>query len=565
MRHRLVEIYPMNVILFLLTFVLSALYASETNPNQIVYLMHAGDTAKAFQAYEEHYAASGCHDFELIERLGLILLDQGLHAKDPESRLLALYGAGISLNEKALYIIEEALEGNEPELQLAALNLIDRIRNDRIDQLLYRAMASDQLLIRFEAAMQLASKRDPKAVGQIESLMMKVPEQLWPLFPQLFALIDNREAKKVLRRMLMHSQESIRIAAILSIASQAHDDFLPTLRRMAAQHGAGQQEASAAALGILRDDESILRLQTLSKSQNPHIRLASLKALYQLGKDEVREEVEKLAKMKNLFAIHLLGEMRGSEPTLASLLNNGDLPIRLNAAMSLLELHDPRCTPMLAAVLLKDRRDIALTHSASPGRSLQAWRIIPSATQNLENNPLILELSLNLRESLVLKAVDLPEKEFLALADLLLDQQQNDLIPVLIQTLENHPTPASIALLKKYQQKAGAPLVRNYCNLALYRLKQPGPYAEHLRTWVFQQKSTDLIRFRPLVNWSFREDSHSSFDLTPEETSRLLLDAFQSFVATQDDKGIDTLISLIQSGNPKNKYALIGLLMRAIQ
>ncbi|MBA3816218.1 MAG: HEAT repeat domain-containing protein, partial [Parachlamydiaceae bacterium] len=87
----------------------------------------------------------------------------------------------------------------------------------------------------------------------------------------------------------------------------------------------------------------------------------------------------------------------------------------------------------------------------------------------------------------------------------------------------------------------------------------------NLRTWVTQQQNIDLIRFRPVVPWNLRNESDTSFNLTPQETSRLLIDAFEAFVSTQDDKGIEMLISVIQNGNPKNKYALIGLLMRAIQ
>ena len=111
----------------------------------------------------------------------------------------------------------------------------------------------------------------------------------------------------------------------------------------------------------------------------------------------------------------------------------------------------------------------------------------------------------------------------------------------------------------------GAPLIRNYCNLTLYRLKEPGPYGDNLKTFVQAQTKEDNITFRPLVPIDVRKKNEAHLELNAKETSRLLLDAFESFVATQDDRGIDILISLIQSGNQKNKYALIGLLMRAIQ
>jgi len=161
--------------------------------------------------------------------------------------------------------------------------------------------------------------------------------------------------------------------------------------------------------------------------------------------------------------------------------------------------------------------------------------------------------------------VNIPEEVFLKIADVIFETQQNELIPALIAIMENHPTPKTIELLKKHQQKAGAPLVRNYCNLSLYRLKQEGPYGDNLIAWVSQQQNVDLIRFRPLLSVQERETNSFQYELTPQETSRLLVEAFETFASTQDDKAIDLLISVIQQGNAKNKYALIGLLMRAIQ
>lgn len=534
-------------------------------PNHIQYLMHTGNTEQALKAYQNYRVKNGAHDFELIERIGLILLDQGFRSQDPETQLLTLFGAGISMNEKALYILEEGLTSGEPQLELISLNFLSAFHNDRADQSLHRAMSSEILLIRLEAAFQLAGKKDPKAVGLIEGLMAKVPQEIWPVFPQLFSINGTPEAKKILRKLLTHPNEEIRVATIISIAEDSHDDLLPAIRRLASHHEIIQQEAAAAALGVLHDETAAQRLLQLTRSPNMHVRLAAMKSLYQLGRHEMRMEVEKLAQKEELFAITLLGEMPGSENTLESLIKSNNPQVQLNAAMALLELRDPRCLTILIPVIVKDARDYGLFRATSPGKSLSAWKVIPSAKQNFEDNPVALEMSLNLREAALTKSIELPEKEFLPIANAILELQQNDLIPVLIEILENHPTPAIIELLKRHQQKAGAPLVRNYCNLALYRMKQPGPYADNLREWVTQQRNIDLIQFRPMLPWDMREKGSGSFSLTPQETSRLLVEAFESFVSTQDDKGIDMLISVIQNGNSKNKYALIGLLMRAIQ
>lgn len=539
---------------------------TSTSPsNHILFLMHTGDTAKALQAYKEYTEQNGSPDFELIERIGLIILDQGFRTRDPETLLLTMFGAGISLNEKALYILEEGLTSNQPELQLIALNFLSKYRNDHADEVIHKAMASNYLIVRLEAAFSMARRKDPKATAQTEALMAKVDEEMWSVFPQIYAANGDVQSIKILRRMLAHSNEEIRIEAIMGVAKNGRDDLLPVIRRLATHHEPAQQEACAAALGILRDESSSSKLEQLSRSSNTTIKLAAFKALYSLGRKEMRQEVEAMAKNNDLFAIALLGSMPGSEEVLASLLKNSPPQVMANAAIALLELGDPRSLPLIAEMLMKDARDLSLINVSSPGKSLSAWKIVPSSLQNFKDNPMALEVSLHAREALLMLSIDLPEKHLIMLANAIFDTQQNDLIPTLVEVLENHPTPEVITLLKKQQQKAGAPLIRNYCNLALYKLKEVGPYADNLRIWVTQQQNIDLIRFRPIVPLNLRNEAETSFNLTPQETSRLLVDAFEAFVSTQDDKGIEMLISVIQSGNPKNKYALIGLLMRAIQ
>lgn len=545
----------------------NALSTPNHQTNHILFLMHTGNTAEALEAYKTYSAEIGAHDFDLLEQIGLILLDQGFRTRDSETQVLTLFGAGISANEKALYIVEDAVTAREnPQLELIALHFLARTHNDRADQILLRAMASDFLLIRLEALLELASKKDARAIRQIEALMAKVPEMLWPIFPQIYALLDTPEAKKGLRKLLAHPDEAVRVAAINSIADHDHDDFLPSIKRLASQNEPTQQEACAAAFGTFRDESSYNRLLEFSKSSHPFVRLSALKALYDLGHQEVRAEIEARAKQQDLFAINLLGKIKGSEQTLAALTRTPHLLVSMNAALSLLELGDSRCVPFIIELLLNDVRDYGVLKCYSPAKSLEAWKIIPSARQNFADDAESQELSLMMREAIIAKAVELPEKEFLYLAAMILEKQHNELIPILISALQSHPTPAVIALLKKYQQQAGAPLVRNYCNLALYTLKQPGPYGDNLRKWVSLQQNIDLIQFRPLMSIE-QQTNHPSLSaqLTAKETSRLLIEAFEAFVSTQDDKGIDLLISIIQTGNPKNKFALIGLLMRAIQ
>ncbi len=195
-----------------------------------------------------------------------------------------------------------------------------------------------------------------------------------------------------------------------------------------------------------------------------------------------------------------------------------------------------------------------------------AWKVIPSAAQQKMQNPFdLMALSLSVREMLLRGALELPEESFLSLAEEIFDSRQSDLVPLLVELLENLSTPAALDLLKQKSQTSGAPLIRAYCNLGLFRLKENGPYEALVKEWIHKQKSEEMIRFRPVVARSNYRMPESSFELTLEESSRLLIDSLQALADRHEEISIDMLLSLLKEGNPKNRYILAGLLLHAIQ
>jgi HEAT repeat protein len=536
------------------------LFSQETfSKNQILYSMHTGDLQNAFELYRAHQKELGHHDLELIQQIGLTLLDQGYRSKDSEIQILTLFGAGISQQEKALYILEEGAKSQNPQMQLISLNYLAKSHHDRAEEALQRALNSDSLLIRLEALLFLAEMHHPRATTHAESLMCKLPTQLLPLFPQIFAAIGNEAAIKALRKLLAHPKEEVRLAAILAVAKFERDDLLPQIRTLATHSEAAQLECCAVALGVLGDESSFQRLETLARHPLSSLRLAAAQALYRLGKKEWQKAIEKEAAEGNIFALAMLGEMSGSEELLARLVKSQQLQIRIQAALSLLELSDARSLPTLTEILIHDSRDLAFEKISTHGSGLTAWRAIPSAKHNLDDSSI--ELSLALREEVLRKSVDLPEKNFLQIAEALFEIHQNDLIPTLVELLDTLQTEKAKSLLKKYSQKAGAPLCRHFCNLALFKMKEEGPYEELLHHFVVHSQDLELIRFRPSVTLE-RRDYVAGSPLTPEEKSRLLIAAFETFTRAQSDKGIDALLEAMQNGHAKNRYALAGLLIR---
>jgi len=532
--------------------------------SRILYLLKTGKESLALELYQDYYKLKKRHDSILLEQIATLLIEQGFNSDTAESQVLSIYGAGISNNEKMLDILKTGISAKQPEVQLICLNFLSSFHHDDADRALKQAMNSDYLLIRLEAGFHLAEQKSPAIASQIESLMHKVDEALLPLFPQFFALIGTHDAIKTLSRLLNHRLEKVRVQAIISAANHNRDDLSPIIRKLASQISVLQQEAACYAFGIMKDETSIPRLETLALSNSENVRLSSLLALYRLGQKKRQNEIEAYAKNLNLFAIYMLSEMEGVEPLLISLSRHEDLNVRVNATIALLKVKNSQATPCLMEILIRDSRDLAFLETHSMGSSLKCWKSTPSASQNFKDNEILHEISLSMREEILSRAQELPEKEFLNIAKTLFETHQNELIPKLVSLVERLQTKESIELLKIYSQKAGAPLIRNYCNLALFRLKEQGSYRENLEAFVLKEYKTDLIQFRQFLPFEMRLRS-SEYQLTPRDTSRLLVEIFEALTLRQDEQGINTLLYVIQYGNSKNKYALAGLLMHAVR
>lgn len=531
-------------------------------PPHIFYLIHTNKIDQALEHYQDYLHRHGRHDTEFLQQLGLSVLEQGAKSRDAETLLMTLFGAGIAMNEKTLDILMRGVDAPNPQLQLVALQFLARCHHDEADSCLLTALKSNYLLVRLEGAKQIALKKHPQATHLIESLMGKVDAELLPLFPQLFAAIGTTDAITILKRLLAHTSQDVRIEAVLSSAKAGRDDLLPKIKILAMQSSSPQQEACAMAFGLLKDETSIALLQRFSQSHMPQVRLAALQALYSLGRSETLTEMVSLAFNGDLFAVAALGDIPGTQDALARLAQSPNAQVSLNAALGLLNQQDPRCQPFLNAILIRDSRDLAFTKVASQGKGLFYWKTMPSARQNYEDFSIDLELSQSFRESVLMQVADLPEECFYSAIAAIFDRQQNDLVPTAIALLEESHTEKALSMLKSYQQRAGAPLIRNYCNLALYRLQEEGPYHENLRRWIETQTDAPLIQLRPYIPWEV-DGSLANGQITPHEASRLLVETFESFAQQQDDGGINALLNAVRSGNSKNKYALAGLLMRA--
>ncbi len=553
--------------ILILTMAATLLFAGEEttfNKFQIAYLMQTHEVEKSLNLYDQYRQYLGKNDFEMLEQMAHILLEEGARSEDQEKQLMSIYGSGVASVSSSLDVLEAGIKSSHPETQLAAIQFLGRLQDDRSDELLIKAMSSNFFFARMEAALQLAGRKHPNCVGQIEALMYRIPPEFRFFFPQFFALIGTSDAITILRQLIEDGHSATRVEAISCAARLGRDDLLPIIRASITHTNIAEQEASAFALGIFKDSKSIHKLKKLKKSNSESVRLAAYRSLYALGDLEVKEEILAMAKERHLFAIAAAAEIPEAKELLATLAKDPVEQVRLNAAMSLLKLRDGRCLKPLIEILIRDGRDLGFAPQVSLGKSHLAWKVVPSAKQQQQTGFDIASVSIQLKEQLLKEALELPEQEFLFLAKRIFDSRQNELIPLLTMLLENLQTAKATALLKEGAMLSGAPLIRGYCNLVLFRMKKEGPYKQQLMDWVSQNKKSDMIRFRPIVQIDQRL-SDSPLELTPEDSSKLLIDAYQALADRHDEIGINFLLDSIKEGNPKNRYVLAGLLLRALQ
>lgn len=532
---------------------------------QIIYLAQSKHYQKAIALYHQYADQIGKQDFGVLEHLAKAILENGARSDNEQTQLLSIFSCSLAGLESPYDILQAGILSRNMQTQLASLQFMARMQDDQIDSLLNKAMASDFLYTRLEAAYILSARKSRASVGLIEALMHKLPPQMSYFFPELFAMIGTSEAMNILRHLMDSPFQPTRIEAILSAARHSRDDLLPIIRSCATHSNAAEQEACATALGYLRDSASLKRLKKMTRSSSENVQLAALRSLYFLGEESAKEPIFQKGREKNPYAITILGDIPDSETILLPLLEDTDLSIRFNAALSLLKRKDPRSVPYIKEFLIRDSRDLGFQPHSSIGTSLKTWKVISSALQHAKQSSYdVLALTTSVREGILKDCLELPEASFLKIAQLVIDAKQNELIPALVSLLENQKSKDGIALLKRKSQTAGAPLIRAYCNLALVRLKEPGPYEKLLEQWIVSRQNQELVQFRPSLPWATRL-AESHFELTPEESSSLLIESYQVLANKHDEKSIAFLLRALQDGDNKNTPILAGILLKALQ
>ncbi len=543
------------------------LFAEGKDYRQISYLISTEQHEKALESYLSIYMEKGKHDFDILEQLGTTIIEKGAASKDPEDQLLSLFGMEIAGPVVGNHLLYSFVKSGNPMVQATALHLTSQMFDDETENILLTALSSPFFMIRMEALFYLAARRSPKTYEQIQSIQSLVPPFFHPFFADFYALDRSENSIVELRKMVMSPREEMRLNAILAILKYGMEDLKGALIPILSQKNPIELETVSYTMGAMRDLSSAEDLKRLLSSPQTEVRLASLYALVRLGYTDYIPEIEQYVKEKNLFAISILSDLRAGEEVLIPLLQEADVTLRLNAVLALLRQRNPIVMPYLLDLFDIHHGSTCIAPLYSPGRTMVYWQLLPlKSISDPTSKKNLVAFTERFLENLLIDSLELGEKPFVQLSSALFAKREDWIIPRLVRLLENLRTPLAIDLLKEKSELLGAPLIRAYATLALFRIGEDAVSRETLIKWLLTDQKTELIRFRPMMEEQLSVSyDKSPYQLTPEEASGFLVEALEALSQKREEKNIAYLLTMMKDGHPKNRFALAGLLLRSIR
>jgi HEAT repeat protein len=530
---------------------------NSPQPSKALLLAQRGQITQALEL-----ANKPPFNYEELRHLSTLILQQGSLSSDPLIQLLTLYGTNISGRTDLWTIYERGIKSPYPQIQLNTVFALGRIPERYATILLEKALMSNFYGVRLEAALCLSRSQEYGMYDKIESLMYKIPKNWLPFFPQIYANLEDPKSLQALKRLISSMDSEVLTEIILSVGEQKLYDLLPDLHFLATHHQPATKEACLWAFDQFQDETALPLIKKASSSSYTNVRLSAHRALYHFGDTSSKSLIEQEALKENLFAIAGLADIEESSDTLIKLLSSDSFEVRVNAAISLLNLRNAKALPVLEELLLDNKKDFALEPLFSFGKTFTAYNVVPSAQIQFSNSMQNLEVAKRINERLVTQLLYLPEEDFLNFAKKVFETNQKKLIPQITSLLANLNTPAAIQLLEQGHSLVGLPFTRMWCTLSLYQLSNQDSYEQLLYSFVNTYQSQELLQLRPPPQRVLHLSINYQ-DLSVDEKTSLLMATYQALASSQSPQSIDILLKAMIHGNPNNRYALAGLLLLA--
>ncbi len=95
--------------------IVSAESANPVNKLHILYLLRSKEFEKSIELYQEYKKALGRHDFEILQQIAMIILEQGIRSNDFETQLTSIFGSKIAGISASIDVLETAILSQQPQ------------------------------------------------------------------------------------------------------------------------------------------------------------------------------------------------------------------------------------------------------------------------------------------------------------------------------------------------------------------------------------------------------------------------------------------------------------------
>lgn len=535
--------------------------------SQILFLFSKGEQDKGLKKYQEYYQKTNAHDFKLLREMALMIIEDGIAKGTEQDSLLSLIAMEIASEDCFTHLLGKLTHSRYFPVQAKTLSLLKRINNDYSDLLIKSCLTSDFIMLRLEALSILVQKHNKTALGQVEALMNMVHKAYHPIFVDFYALAGTKYAISVLKQMISDRDLNLNLAVIHAAKNYHIEELIPNLRSSLTHTSPLVQEIAAYALGTFHDSYSKEKLEALCSSKHEETKLASLFALYNIGEKDAKKGIISLAKNGNLYAISLLSKMEGCEKPLHEIYYNDNNDLRINSAIALLELKDPLCLPLIKDLITLDFNTKYLQVSHSPGKAFFNMKLLPLSS--LDKNEMIMhakQQTIMIQNSLLARSIDLPREKFMLIVDEIFKRKHNSLVPTAIALLENFDDEESINYLTKKSTMPGAPFIRASCHLSLWKSTKNEVHKKAISDWLKIHGKHKMISIAENKKDPTKNPTGlTSYDLSLEEKSHLLIQSFLNISQAHEKSGLDDILDAMQNGHKKNRIPLAGVLLKTIQ
>jgi hypothetical protein len=531
-----------------------------------LYLISKGDQINGLKKYKEYVSKTQSHDYKLLREICLMIIEDGIAKGTEQESLLSLIAMEIAGEDVFTHHLGKLLKSNFFPVQAKTLSLLKRIDNDYSDILIKSCLSSSFIMLRLEALSILVQKHNKTALGQVEALMNMVHKQYHPIFVDFYAMAGTKYAVTILKQMLSDGDLNLNLATIAACKNYKIEELIPNLRNCLTHTSSIVREAAADALGAFNDSIAIPKLEKMGLSNQTETKLAAWYALYCMGDKSKKEDIITLAKGGNLFAISLLSHIDGSEKCLHEIYYLDDNDLRINSGISLLEMKDPLCLPVIKDLITLDKDVYYINVTYSPGRAFQHLTVTPLSTvKHKEMIPRLIYQTLMIQNSLLAKTIDLPRNKFMEVMDEIFLKKRNSLIPTAISLLENFDDQKSLDYLMEKSKTLGAPFIRTSCHLSLWKSTKNPIHKEAIDSWLKEFGKHQMISFSQNTEKTNKKNSVTGYELTLEERSHLLIQCFLNICISHENAGLDSILEAMITGHEKNRIPLAGVVLKTIQ